>query len=78
VEIFYENCSSLERLTLRYFDILILENGVCSDSLPDFSSLQHLAVHTKGDPSLVIYIYCYRVVSESYMYCDHVHQRFKY
>jgi hypothetical protein len=56
VELFDENCSSLERLTLRYCDILILENGVCSDPLPDFSSLQHLTVHTKGDPSLVTYI----------------------
>ena len=63
VKVIGEKCSGLKNLILRSCNTLVLENRY-SDLLPGFSSLHHLAVHTKNHSSLVIYIYihCHTVL----------------
>jgi hypothetical protein len=56
VKVIGKKCSSLKNLTLRGYNTLILENGGYSESLPGFSSLHHLAIYTKSDSSLMMYI----------------------
>jgi hypothetical protein len=56
VTVLGEKCSGLKNLTLRDCNTLILENGGYTELLPGFSTLHHLAIHTKSDLSLMMYI----------------------